>query len=122
MGSEEGRPVPYPILKCVTDKVIAALLMLLFAPIFLVAFSALALDMMLVTSDRGSWLYRERRISRGHDFDLLKFRVLRGDVLAEMRRHGGYARLEEADPSNLTWAGRGATCSSAGTWTSFPSS
>ena len=32
--------------------------------------------------DRGRWLYRERRISRGREFDVIKFRVLREDVLA----------------------------------------
>jgi lipopolysaccharide/colanic/teichoic acid biosynthesis glycosyltransferase len=106
MRSEEGQPVSYPALKCATDKAVAALLILLSSPIFFIVLAALALDMLLVARDRGSWLYRERRISRGREFDLLKFRVLREDVLAEMRRRGGYARLEEADPVNLTWAGR----------------
>lgn len=106
MRSEEGQSVRYPALKCLTDKVVAALLMLLLAPVFLVAFTALAIDMLLVARDRGSWLYRERRISCGREFDLLKFRVLREDVVAEMHRRGGHARLEEANPENLTWAGR----------------
>jgi lipopolysaccharide/colanic/teichoic acid biosynthesis glycosyltransferase len=106
MSSEDGQPVPYPVLKCVTDKVAAAVLILILAAVFFVAFTVLALDMLLVARDRGSWLYRERRISRGREFDLLKFRVLREDVLAEMHRRGGHARLEEANPNNLTWAGR----------------
>jgi lipopolysaccharide/colanic/teichoic acid biosynthesis glycosyltransferase len=106
MSSEDGQPVSYPVLKCATDKVVAAALILILAPVFFVVFTALALDMLLVARDRGSWLYRERRISRGREFDLLKFRTLREDVLAEMRRRRGYARSQEADPSNLTWAGR----------------
>jgi lipopolysaccharide/colanic/teichoic acid biosynthesis glycosyltransferase len=104
--SEQRQPVPYPAVKWVTDKTVAVLLMLFLSPIFVLAVSATALDMLLVARDRGSWLYRERRISCGCEFDLLKFRVLREDVLAEMRRRGGHARLEEADPRNLTWAGR----------------
>ncbi len=106
MSDQDGQPVPYPALKRATDKTVAAVLMLLLAPVFVVVFAALALDMLLVVRDRGSWLYRERRISRGREFELLKFRVLREDVLAEMRRRRGHARLEEANPSNLTWAGR----------------
>ena len=39
--------------------------------------------MAFVPRDRGRWLYRERRISRGRVFEVLKFRVLREDVLAE---------------------------------------
>ena len=51
-------------------------------------------------------IWRERRISRGREFNVLKFRVLREDVLAEAARKGEYARLHEADHSNLTRAGR----------------
>ena len=45
----------------------------------------MGLDMLVRPRDRGPWLYRERRISRGREFDLLKFRTLRRDVLARMR-------------------------------------
>jgi lipopolysaccharide/colanic/teichoic acid biosynthesis glycosyltransferase len=78
----------------------------LFGPIVLVVLAALVVDMLLSPRDRGGALYREPRVSRGRTFDLLKFRTLREDVLDEMRRTGGHARLLEADPSNLTWAGR----------------
>ena len=43
---------------------------------------------------------------RGCEFDLLKFRTLREDVLRTMRSRGGYARQYEANPENLTWVGR----------------
>jgi lipopolysaccharide/colanic/teichoic acid biosynthesis glycosyltransferase len=67
----------------------------------------IALDMLLVRPDRGRWLYREPRISRGREFEVLKFRVLREDVLAEAAaRDGGYARLDERDNANLTRAGK----------------
>ena len=63
--------------------------------------------MLLVPRDRGRWLYRELRISRGRAFDVLKFRVLREDVLARVAaRDGGYARPFERDQRNLTHAGR----------------
>lgn len=97
------QPIPYPPLKRLTDKVLALALVLLLAPIFAVVSAAIALDKLLSRRDRGPWLYRERRISRGREFDLLKFRVLRRELLEQ---GGGHARLLEADPANLTWAGR----------------
>jgi lipopolysaccharide/colanic/teichoic acid biosynthesis glycosyltransferase len=66
----------------------------LLAPVLLVVLLAMTLE-------GGPIVYRERRVSRGRTFDLLKFRTLRREVLA-----GGHARLLEADPANLTWAGR----------------
>jgi lipopolysaccharide/colanic/teichoic acid biosynthesis glycosyltransferase len=92
--------------KRLLDLFCAALLLLLLAPVLVVVVSALALDMLLVRRDRGSFLYREPRISRGRVFSLLKFRTLRTDVLAELRTQGSHARLYEADAGNLTWAGR----------------
>jgi lipopolysaccharide/colanic/teichoic acid biosynthesis glycosyltransferase len=92
--------------KRLLDLACAALLLLLLTPVLLVVLSALALDMLLVRRDRGGFLYREPRISRGRVFSLLKFRTLRTDMLAEMRTQGSHARLYEADPRNLTWAGR----------------
>jgi lipopolysaccharide/colanic/teichoic acid biosynthesis glycosyltransferase len=92
--------------KRLLDLFCPALLLLLLAPVLFVVVSALALDMLLVRRDRGSFLYREPRISRGRVFSLLKFRTLRTDVLAELRTQGSHARLYEADAGNLTWAGR----------------
>jgi lipopolysaccharide/colanic/teichoic acid biosynthesis glycosyltransferase len=93
--------VSYPASKRLLDKVVAAALLLLLAPAELLVLAAMALDMLVVPRDRGSFLYREPRVSRGRTFELLKLRTLRADVPAE-----GHARLREADRSNLTWAGR----------------
>jgi lipopolysaccharide/colanic/teichoic acid biosynthesis glycosyltransferase len=99
--------VPYPAAKRVFDRTVAAVLVVLLSPLLLLALVLLAVDMLLVPRDRGRWFYRERRISRGREFDVLKFRVLREDVLAEIAtKQGAYARLYEADHANLTAAGR----------------
>jgi lipopolysaccharide/colanic/teichoic acid biosynthesis glycosyltransferase len=83
------------------------LLTVLLSPLFLLMFLVLGVDMLLAPVDRGRWLYRERRISRGREFEVLKFRVLRENVLAEVAaQDGAYARLYERDDSNLTRAGR----------------
>jgi lipopolysaccharide/colanic/teichoic acid biosynthesis glycosyltransferase len=102
-----GTAVPYPLAKRLFDRLVAALLVFVLSPLLLLALAVIAVDMLLVPRDRGRWLYRERRISRGREFHVLKFRVLREDVLAEIAaRDGAYARLYEAEHANLTGAGR----------------
>jgi lipopolysaccharide/colanic/teichoic acid biosynthesis glycosyltransferase len=97
---------PYPVPKRILDKGVAASLLALLSPIIVVVLAAMAVDMLVSPRDRGGFLYREPRVSRGRTFDLLKFRTLRVDALAEMRRSGRHARLYEADRANLTWTGR----------------
>lgn len=92
--------------KRLLDLSFATLLLVVLTPVLLVVVVAMAMDILFVAPDRGGFLYREARISRGRSFSLLKFRTLREDALAEMRRTGSHARLFEADPSKLTWAGR----------------
>ena len=102
-----AQEVPYPAAKRVFDRTAAGLLVFVLSPLLLLGLAVLAGDMLLVPRDRGRWLYRERRISRGREFDVLKFRVLREDVLAELAAlDGAYARSYEADHANLTAAGR----------------
>jgi lipopolysaccharide/colanic/teichoic acid biosynthesis glycosyltransferase len=85
------------------DVVVSSALLMLLSPLELVALVAMTLDMAVEPRDRGSFLYREPRVSRGKTFGLLKLRTLREDVLADA---AGHARLLELDPGNLTWAGR----------------
>ena len=89
--------------KRILDFVVSGTLLLLATPVVLVVLAAFAVDVLLSRRDRGPLLYRERRISKGREFDLLKFRTLRRDAL---RRAQGHARPLEADPANLTWVGR----------------
>jgi lipopolysaccharide/colanic/teichoic acid biosynthesis glycosyltransferase len=95
----------YPLAKNVEDKILALALIVLLAPFFALGSGAMALGMLRRRADRGPWLYRERRISRGREFNLLKLRTLRADVLSQMPDHA-HARQLEADRANLTWAGR----------------
>jgi lipopolysaccharide/colanic/teichoic acid biosynthesis glycosyltransferase len=95
----------YPTPKRVLDVSVSLFLIVVFAPVFAFLFVAMGVDMLRCSRDRGPWLYREARISRGREFDLLKFRTLRRDALAGMTETE-HARMLEADTSNLTWAGR----------------
>jgi len=73
--------------------------------VFLLALGGMALDMLLVPVDRGPFVYRERRVTRGREFDLLKLRTVRVDVLERLGPNE-YVRLHEQDTANLTRAGR----------------
>lgn len=95
----------YPTPKLILDKIVSSALLVVLSPVFAFLFVAMALDMLLRSRDRGPWLYRERRVSRGCEFGLLKFRTLRRSVLDEMGADT-HARMHEADEENLTWAGR----------------
>ena len=98
--------VPYRVSKRVLDKTLSVMLLVLAAPLFCAACTAMGADMLVSRRDRGPWLYRERRISRGRAFDLLKFRTLRQTALDSQAGGESHARMLEADPDNLTWAGR----------------
>lgn len=95
----------YPAPKLIFDKTLSAALLIVLSPVFAFLFVAMGLDMLARSGDRGPWLYRERRISRGREFDLLKFRTLRRSVFDHMAVES-HARLHEANEANLTWAGR----------------
>jgi lipopolysaccharide/colanic/teichoic acid biosynthesis glycosyltransferase len=98
--------IPVPALKRALDVTLAAALLLLTAPVFVGAAALGVVGMIRRPRDRGSLLYRERRISAGREFELLKFRTLRRDAIARVRAEGSYARLAEADEANVTWSGR----------------
>jgi lipopolysaccharide/colanic/teichoic acid biosynthesis glycosyltransferase len=92
---------PVPPAEAILDRLVSGTLLLLLSLAIVVVVSAMAIEMTIVARDRGPFLYREPRVSRGRAFQLLKFRTLRREVAA-----GGHARLREADAANLTWAGR----------------
>ena len=92
-----------PRSKRALDVAVSGVMLVGLAPLGAVVLGAVGLDMLRCPRDRGRLLYRERRISRGRSFDLLKFRTLREDVLVEA---DGHVRPYELDLGNLTWAGR----------------
>lgn len=104
-NSQMSELVPYPLAKRALDKSVAGALTLMCAPVLAAVALAMGVDMALSRRDRGPWFYRERRISRGREFDLLKFRTLRREVL-ERDGVAGHVRLFESEADNLTWTGR----------------
>jgi lipopolysaccharide/colanic/teichoic acid biosynthesis glycosyltransferase len=98
--------IPRRLPKRLTDTAVSGALLVLSAPVLGFALGAMALDMLVSKRDRGPFLYREPRISRGREFELLKLRTLRSDALGRQVGVEAHARLLEMDPENLTWAGR----------------
>jgi lipopolysaccharide/colanic/teichoic acid biosynthesis glycosyltransferase len=74
-------------LKRLLDVTVSLVALVLLSPLLLTVLVAMAIDMVLVRADRGSFLRSEIRISRGQPFDLLKLRSARPE-------------------GTLTWAGR----------------
>jgi lipopolysaccharide/colanic/teichoic acid biosynthesis glycosyltransferase len=99
-------PVRYPTSKRLLDMSVSIALLFLLSPLLAIVLVAMAVDTLLVARDRGPFLYRERRVSRGGEFDLLKFRTLQRSALSTQADGEAHARLLEAAPANLTWAGR----------------
>jgi lipopolysaccharide/colanic/teichoic acid biosynthesis glycosyltransferase len=99
-------PTAYPPLKRAGDKVVSALLLVLLSPVLVFVLVAMAVDMLVARRDRGPFLYRETRVSRGRQFALLKFRTLQASALGSQAAGEAHARLLEVDEENLTWAGR----------------
>jgi lipopolysaccharide/colanic/teichoic acid biosynthesis glycosyltransferase len=73
------------VAKRALDLLVAGTLLVLLSPVFAVVLAAYVLDCAFVPADRGPLFYRETRVSRGRRFDLLKFRTLKRDVLAQAR-------------------------------------
>ena len=85
------------------DVAVAGALLVVLAPVAAIVAGAAGIGAIRDRRDRGPLLYRERRISAGRSFELLKFRTLRADALG---RADGHARPLEADRANLTWVGK----------------
>jgi lipopolysaccharide/colanic/teichoic acid biosynthesis glycosyltransferase len=92
-----------PRAKRALDVAVSGVMLVGLVPVGAVVLGAVGLDMLRCPRDRGRLLYRERRVSGGRSFDLLKLRTLREDVLGEA---DGHVRPFESDVANLTWAGR----------------
>ncbi len=97
---------PYPFAKRLLDKTVSVLLLALLSPVLVLVLVAMTINTVVARRDRGPFLYRERRVSRGEEFDLLKFRTLRRAALGSQAGGEAHARLLEVNPENLTWTGR----------------
>ncbi|RMG12103.1 MAG: hypothetical protein D6731_14530 [Planctomycetota bacterium] len=107
-GQPSELPVRYgKLLKHAVDRLVAVgVLPFAVGPAALVA-GLIKLEDFARGEPRASVFYRERRVSAGEAFDLLKFRVVRPSALAAHRARGGRTVKElEGDPQALSCVGR----------------
>lgn len=95
---DNPQPVGVDPLKAAFDRGLAALGLLVTAPLLALAALAIWLDGLLWPEDRGPVLHRETRISAGEPFCLVKFRTMRVGAIEEVQREGLTVKyLERAD-------------------------
>jgi lipopolysaccharide/colanic/teichoic acid biosynthesis glycosyltransferase len=84
--------VPQPVgvdpLKATFDRGLAALILLVTAPIFAAVALAIWIDGLLWPEDRGPVFHRETRVSAGQIFSLFKFRTMQVSAIQEARQQG----------------------------------
>ena len=97
-----------PLEKIIFDKAASLSLIALFSPVFIAIFLMMVLENIFIPSSRGKIIYREKRISAGEPFEILKFRLFKQkalDKILETEKLIDTKKLE-GNKINLTYAGR----------------
>lgn len=95
------------LVKDVADKILALALVLILSPIILLIVIALIIEKLIIKDVERNVFYREKRVSLGKDFYLLKFRTIRKSVLQRERQQGHKAiKGLEQDPQSITPVGK----------------
>jgi len=95
----------FPI-KRLTDIFVSGLLIILCLPVFFIIFMVMSFNMLLSPEDRGQFFFREKRISRGKPFFILKFRMVKQYLAEQAHQTNTCIRDYEDDMQQLTWTGR----------------
>jgi len=102
---EESSEVKLPWEKILFDKVFAFGLLILSLPLSLLIMAAIKLEGLFIAENRGSVIYRERRVSQGKVFELYKFRIFKLSAIEQIKR-GAITKSVENRRGNLTGMGR----------------
>jgi lipopolysaccharide/colanic/teichoic acid biosynthesis glycosyltransferase len=100
-----SQPVGVDLLKAAFDRGLAALIVLVTAPIFVLVALAIWVDGLIWTEDRGPIFHRETRVSAGRTFSLFKFRTMQVSAIEEARRQGLTVKYLERDNRGHTRVG-----------------
>ena len=98
--------IPVFPIKRLTDIIVSGLLIMLCLPVFLMIVLMMCINMLLCPEDRGSFLFREKRVSRGKPFYILKFRMVKQYLADQAHQTNTCIRDFENDLQQLTWTGR----------------
>ena len=86
--SDAPQPVGVDALKAVFDRGLAALVLVVTAPLFVLGALAILIDGWLWSEDGGPIFHRETRVSAGRQFSLFKFRTMQVSAIEDARRQG----------------------------------
>ena len=98
--------IPVFPVKRLTDIVVSGLLIIFCLPVFIIIMLIMIFNMLLCPEDRGQFFFREKRISRGKPFYILKFRMVKQHLAEQAIQTNTCIRDFENDLNQLTWTGR----------------
>ena len=98
--------IPLFPIKRLTDILISGMLIILCIPVFIFIFVVMSINMIICPEDRGRFFFREKRISRGKPFSILKFRMVKQNIAEKAIQTGTCIRDFEDNLDQLTWTGK----------------
>lgn len=100
-------PVPLPWPKRAFDLAFAGGLLLVSAPVFMLAFVGIVLEHLLRGRPRAPLFYTEIRVSQGRPFAFRKFNIFKPGVIEAMRQNGQFIHTKtlEHDGQSLSLVG-----------------
>ncbi|RLI98110.1 MAG: hypothetical protein DRO99_01520 [Candidatus Aenigmatarchaeota archaeon] len=100
-------PLRQKVLKAAFDRVASGIIILALSPVMALIAVAIIAERIFCTHHTEGLIYRERRVSLGKEFNILKFHTIRKDVLGEAKRKGQEkVKHLERDRENATAVGR----------------
>ena len=103
--TDAPQPVGVDPLKAIFDRGLAALILLVTAPLFGLAALAILIDGLIWPEDRGPIFHRETRVSAGQTFSLFKFRTMQVSAIEEARQQGLTVKYLERENRGHTRVG-----------------
>jgi lipopolysaccharide/colanic/teichoic acid biosynthesis glycosyltransferase len=105
VSTDVPQPVGVDLLKAAFDRVLAALILLITAPLFGLGALAIMIDGLMWREDRGPIFHREIRISAGQKFSLFKFRTMQVSAIEGARQQGLTVKYLEREDRGHTRVG-----------------
>jgi lipopolysaccharide/colanic/teichoic acid biosynthesis glycosyltransferase len=106
--SKQHEKVDLPLSKRLFDIIFSVVLFLFLTPLILMILIWILLEWVLIPSSRGSLFYKEKRISKGKEFDFFKFRIFTNEALKNAPNENGtiHTKPLEQNKENMTYYGR----------------
>ena len=88
---------PIPICKRLFDIIFAALFLVLLSPIFIIFLPLLFIEHVLDKKPHTPLYYKEKRVSEGRIFYLIKFNIFKQAVIDDMRARGEFIHTKDLE-------------------------